>query len=60
MTFGRLTPGVRMLSLKNVLGGVVASSAAAESSSARTYGSDCERGTYTGAVTPYVAIGMRW
>ena len=41
-----------MLLLKNVLGGVAAISVAAESSSARTYGSASARGTYVGAVTP--------
>ena len=38
MVFARLTPGVRILALKNVLGGVTVISLAAESSSARTYG----------------------
>ena len=44
MTFGRLTPGVRILALKNALGGVAAIVAAAESSSERTYGQRLARG----------------
>ena len=47
-----------MLLLKNALGGVAAISSAAESSSARTYGSASARATYVGAVTPNVLIGI--
>ena len=57
---GRLTPGVRMLALNAALGGVAVISAAAESMSARTYGSASARGTYTGAATPNVSIGIFW
>ena len=54
------TPGVRMLLLKKALGGVAASSVAAESSRARTYGSASARVTYAGAVSPNVLIGSFW
>src|SRR5204863_106980 len=60
ITFGRLIPGVRTFALKNALGGVAAISAAAESISARTYGSASERPTYVGAVMLYVLIGICW
>ena len=60
MMFGRFTPVVRILLLKNALGGVVAIAAAAESISARTYGSASDRGTYVGAVSPNVLIGIFW
>ena len=39
------TPGVRMLVVKNALGGVAARIVTAESSRARTYGSACVRVT---------------
>ena len=45
--FVRLTPGVRMFTVKNVLTGVVAISSAAESINARTYGSASARVTYS-------------
>ena len=49
-----------MLLVKNELGGVAVIVAFAESSSARTKSHASARATYSGAVTPYVLIGIFW